>query len=140
LIVVWMTKTQQKDLSQNLPRFINILIPIPMQTQSDSYFKALFLCSPTTMRRVMISLHHKFSLVIGVGYGMEMDSYKSQILDGVLVRTKMKFYEPLSQIACVGVSIIFVLNVHIPTCLGSRGKPFFGTVFFIVSANCRLQV
>ncbi len=36
-IAVWMTKTQRDDLSQNLPRFINILIPIPMQTQSDSY-------------------------------------------------------------------------------------------------------
>ncbi len=42
LIAVWMTKTQQNDLLQNLPRFINILIPIPMPTQSDSYFKPWF--------------------------------------------------------------------------------------------------
>jgi hypothetical protein len=39
-------------------------------------------------------------------YGMEMDSYKSQILDGVLVQ-KMKSYEPVSQIACVSVSFFW---------------------------------
>ncbi len=45
LIAVWMTKTQQNNLLQNLPQFIYILIPIPMRTQSDSYFKPWFLCS-----------------------------------------------------------------------------------------------
>ncbi len=44
-IAVWMTKTQQTDLSQNLLRLRNISIPIPMRTQSDSYFKRWFLCS-----------------------------------------------------------------------------------------------
>jgi hypothetical protein len=39
--------------------------------------------------------------------------------------TKMKLYEPVSQIACISVSIFFVLNVHIPVYLGSRGKHFF---------------
>ncbi len=39
-------------------------------------------------------------------YGMEMDSYKSRILDGVLVQ-KQKSYEPVSQIACVSVSIFW---------------------------------
>jgi hypothetical protein len=65
--------------------------------------------------------------MFGVGYGMEMDSHKSRILDGVLMGsgTKTKLYEPVSQIACVIVSIFFVLNVHIPAYLGSRGKPFF---------------
>ncbi len=41
------------------------------------------------------------------GYGMEMDSYKSQISDGVmmgLAGTKMKSYKPVSQIACASVS------------------------------------
>ncbi len=44
-IVGWMTKIQQDNLSQNLPQFMNILIPILMRTQSDSYFKQWFLCS-----------------------------------------------------------------------------------------------
>ncbi len=58
---------------------------------------------------------------------MEMDLYKSRILDGVLISsgTKTKLYEPVSQIACFCVLIFFVLNVHIPEYLGSRGKPFF---------------
>jgi hypothetical protein len=38
-------------------------------------------------------------------YGMEMDSYKSQILDGVLVQEQKK-YEPVSQIACVSVTFV----------------------------------
>ncbi len=46
LIAVWMMKTQQNNLLQNLPWFKHILIPIPMWTQSDSYFKPWFLCSP----------------------------------------------------------------------------------------------
>jgi hypothetical protein len=60
-------------------------------------------------------------------YGMEIDMFKSRILDGVLMGsgTKTKSYEPVSQIACVIVSIFFVLNVHISAYLGSRGKPFF---------------
>jgi hypothetical protein len=52
---------------------------------------------------------------------MEMDSYKSQILDGVLMGSgaKTKLYEP-------GQCLNFlVLNVHILAYLGSRGKPFF---------------
>jgi hypothetical protein len=58
---------------------------------------------------------------------MEMDSFKSQILNGVLMGSgiKMKSYKPVSEIECVSVSIVFVLNVHIPTYLGSRGKHFF---------------
>jgi hypothetical protein len=38
------------NFSQNLPQFINILIPIPMRAQSDSYFKQWFLCSPRQQR------------------------------------------------------------------------------------------
>jgi hypothetical protein len=43
----------------------------------------------------------------GVDYGMEMDSYKSRILDGVLMRsgTKTKTHELVSQIASVNASI-----------------------------------
>jgi hypothetical protein len=52
---------------------------------------------------------------------------------------KKKKDEPVSRIACVSVKFFLVLNVHIPVYLGSRGKPFFGTLsFFIVSADCRL--
>jgi hypothetical protein len=54
--------------------------------------------------------------------------------------TNTKLYEPVSQIACVSVSIFLILIVHIPAYLGSRGKPFFwnSEVFFVVSADCRL--
>ncbi len=40
--------------------------------------------------------------------GIEMDLYKSQISDGVLMGsgTKTKSYKPVSQIACVSVSIV----------------------------------
>jgi hypothetical protein len=76
----------------------------------------------------------RICIVFGVGYGMEMDSYKSQILDGVLMGsgTKTKLYKPVSQIACASVSIFFVLNVHIPTYLDSRGKHFFETLSFFL--------
>jgi hypothetical protein len=66
---------------------------------------------------------------------MEMALYKSRISDGVLMGsdTKMKSYEPVSQIACVSVSIFFVLNVYIPAYLGSRGKHFFwNSKFFLL--------
>jgi hypothetical protein len=53
--------------------------------------------------------------------------------------TKTKSNEPVSQIARVSVSTFFILNLHIPAYLGSRGKHFFGTeVFFVVSADHRL--
>ncbi len=38
-------KNSTKRSLANLPRLTNILIPIPMETQSDSYFKMWFLCS-----------------------------------------------------------------------------------------------
>ena len=44
--------------------------------------------------------------------------------------TNMKFYELVSQIACVCVSFFLVLNIHIPLYLDSRGKPFFRTSKF----------
>jgi hypothetical protein len=72
-----------------------------------------------------------------------MDSYKSRISDGILIGsgTKTKPYEPMSQIACISVSNVFVLNVHIPAYIGSRGKPFFrnSKFFVVVSADRRLQ-
>ncbi len=67
----------------------------------------------------------------GVGYGMGMDLHKSQFLDGCPdgSGTKTKSYEPcLKAYGCV--SILLVLNVHNPTYLGSRGKPFFLNEFF----------
>ena len=36
-----------------------------------------------------------------------------------------KFYDPVSQIASICVSIFLVLNIHIPLYLDSRGKSFF---------------
>ncbi len=64
---------------------------------------------------------------------MDMDSYKSRILNGFLMGsgTKTKSYKPVSQIACVSVSIFFLLKVHIPAYLGSRGKHFFVTLSFL---------
>ncbi len=61
-IALWMTKTQRNNLLQNLPQFINILIPTPMRTQSDSYFKAWFLCSPKIR---LINLKGTFSVLAG---------------------------------------------------------------------------
>jgi hypothetical protein len=53
--------------------------------------------------------------------------------------TRTKLYEPVSQTACISVSIFFILNVHSPAYLGSRGKPFFlNSKFFFASANRRL--
>jgi hypothetical protein len=46
--------------------------------------------------------------------------------------TKTKSYKPVSQIACVCVSFVLVLNVHIPLYLGSRRKPFFWTYKFLL--------
>ncbi len=71
---------------------------------------------------------------------MEMDSYKSQILDGVLMVLVQKQYctSPCleSYSPCLN---LFGTNIHIPAYLGSRGKPFFwnSEVFFIVSADRR---
>jgi hypothetical protein len=68
---------------------------------------------------------------------MEMDLYKSQILDGVLMVLVQKQILQAHVSNCMArVSIFLVLNVHIPAYLGSRGKPFFGThKFFVVSAD-----
>ncbi len=44
--------------------------------------------------------------------------------------TNTNFYEPVSQIACVCVSFVLVLNIHIPLYLDSRGKPFFLTSIY----------
>ncbi len=44
--------------------------------------------------------------------------------------TKTKSYVPVSQIACVSVSNVLVLIVHISVYLGSRGKPFFWNLKF----------
>jgi hypothetical protein len=41
--------------------------------------------------------------------------------------TNPKFYEPVSQIACICDSFYFVLNLHIPLYLDSKEKPFFRT-------------
>jgi hypothetical protein len=64
-----------------------------------------------------------------------MGSYKSQILDGVLVQKQNRTSRCLK---LHSVSIILVLNVHIPAYLGSGGSRFFGTCFFTVSADRRL--
>ncbi len=78
----------------------------------------------------------------GVGYGMEMDSYKSQILDSVLMSsgTKTKLYKLVSQIACVSVSIFLYKMYTFPHTWAQGGSTYFGTlvVFFVVSADCRL--
>jgi hypothetical protein len=45
---------------------------------------------------------------------------------------KTKSYKPVAQIACVSVSIVLVLNVHIPVYLGSRRKPFLQNLRFFL--------
>jgi hypothetical protein len=68
---------------------------------------------------------------------MEMDSYKSQISDSVLVQ-KQNRRAVVSN--CMRQCLNFlVLNVHIPAYLGSRGKPFFSKLrsFFAMSADRR---
>ncbi len=60
-----------------------------------------------------------------------MDSYKSRILDGVLMGSgnKTKSYEPVSQIAKRTHSRVF----------GLKGEVLFLELcFFVVSADCRL--
>ncbi len=49
---------------------------------------------------------------------------------------KMKFYKPVSQIACLCVSFFLVLNIHIPLYLDSRGKHFFRTSKFFFYSSC----
>jgi hypothetical protein len=68
-------------------------------------------------------------------YGMEMDLYKSQFLDGVLVQKKNCTSRCLKLHA--SVSQFLGLNVHIPAYLGSRGKPFFETfkLFRMIGRN-----
>ncbi len=57
--------------------------------------------------------------------------------------TKTNLYEPVSKIACVCVSFVLVLNIHIPLYLGSRRKPFFRTckffLFFSSSFNYKVH-
>jgi hypothetical protein len=58
---------------------------------------------------------------------------------------KTKSYEPVSQIACISVSVFFVLNELIPTYLGTRGNQGGEALFldlrdfFAVSADSRLD-
>ncbi len=71
----------------------------------------------------------------GVGYGMEMDLYKSRFLnerpDGVWYKHKISWAGVSS---CMRMCLIFlVLNIDIPLHLDSRGKPFFRTSAFFSS-------
>ncbi len=63
---------------------------------------------------------------------MEMDSYKSRILDGVLVGsgTKTKSYKPVSQIAFVSVSIFCAKRTHcrVPGLRPVLSQIYFGTI------------
>jgi hypothetical protein len=54
-------------------------------------------------------------------------SLNSQMVVLMESGSNTKLYEPVSQIACVCVSIILVINIHIPLYLHSKGKPFFLT-------------
>ncbi len=99
----------------------------------------------TTWPNIMYAMHQtaKYSSDPRWGwlYGMRMDSYKSQFSDGcpVVSGKKTKSQEPVSQYVQTRVSILLVLNVHIPAYLGSRGSPFFGLVSLLVlSADRRL--
>ncbi len=69
-----------------------------------------------------VQLNGKIIMKRGWLYRMEMDSYKSRILDGVLVKKWNRMSRCLK--LHVSVSQFLVLNVHIPAYLGSRGKPF----------------
>jgi hypothetical protein len=64
---------------------------------------------------------------------MEMDSYKSRILDGVLMGsgTKMKSHEPVLQIACVSVSI-FCTNCTLSRVPGFMGEALFWNFKFFL--------
>jgi hypothetical protein len=72
---------------------------------------------------------------------MGMDSYKSQILDGVLMVLvqKQKSNEPVSQIV-QPVSQIFWYKMYTFLCTWAQGgSPIFGTPkIFLLSADCRL--
>jgi hypothetical protein len=69
---------------------------------------------------------------------MGMDLYKYRFLDGCPdgSGTKTKLYAPMSQIVRARISILLVLNVHIPMYLGSRGKPFFDLYVFSFFLIC----
>ncbi len=60
-------------------------------------------------------------------YGIEMDSYKSWFLDGRPdgIWNKHKFLRAGVSIRMCMCLIFWVLNIHIPLYLDSRGKPFF---------------
>ncbi len=69
----------------------------------------------------------------GVGYMawkwicISIDSWMVVLMES---GTKTKPYKHVSQISCIGVSFLGVLNIHIPLYLGSRRKPFFWTSKF----------
>ncbi len=71
---------------------------------------------------------------------MEMDSNKSQILDGVLM---VLVYNQNCTSPCLKLYSTclkcLVLNAHIPAYLGSRGEDLFLELlsYFVVSANRR---
>jgi hypothetical protein len=82
-------------------------------------------------------LHMTGGGVDGVGYGMEMDVYKSQILASVLVQ-KQNVRDGVLNCMCWCLYVL-ELNVHIPAYPSSRGKHFSKLQSFLgVSANRRL--
>ncbi len=63
-------------------------------------------------------------------------SLKSRMVVLMESGTNTKFYKPVSQIACICVLFVLVLNIHIPLYLDSRGKHFFRTSkFFFFSSS-----
>ncbi len=86
-IAMWMTKTQQNNLLQNLSQFINILIPILMQAQYDSYFKPWFICSPTIVIREM---KHQMCVIPQIIFITRCDTPHRTIYLAWLVRLNLK--------------------------------------------------
>jgi hypothetical protein len=72
-------------------------------------------------------------------YGMEMDSYKSQILDGVLVQVQKQNCTSRCLKSHASVSQFFGTKCTHSRVPGLKGEAlFFETSFFGVSSNSRL--
>jgi hypothetical protein len=107
------------------------------QVSQRTVFHKLLMDSSIHMPSVILYVRRSFSL-IWHGNGFVKVSNLRWCPDGS--GTKATSYEPVSQIALFSVSIILVLNVHIPACLvpGLKGEALFSEL--LVFLLCLLIV
>ncbi len=162
-IAVWMTKTQQNDVLENLPRFIHILIPIPMRTHSDSYLHSLCVgwrnlfsscavvcqCFGSGGKQVLVLLtylEYKYNTVVALcqffgSGGKQFLVLHMYLLYNTVVRLCQFFGCGEKEILCdLRKILIGFLYFRETTCQSKCVSHKIRTFYYCVSLSCIIQI